>query len=659
MGEFGFDVSGMDASAAAGDDFFRYSVGKWVDRTEIPADRSNITAFAVIAEKAAERTRAIIEDTAKTEQPAGSEARKIGDYFASFMDAERIEQLGAAPLKPELDEIAAIRTRKDLARVLGASIRADTDALNATNFYTDRPFGLWVAEDLDDTTMYRAYLMQGGLGLPDREYYLGQSARFVELRAKYVAHVAAMLKLAGYPDPEGAAKRVMALETAIAKTHVSVDESSDVAKSNTVWARADLAKKAPGLDWDAFLGAAGLAGQSRFGAWQAPAIAGMSKLAGDQPIRAWRDYLAFHVVERGAPFLSRAFVDEHFAFNGTALSGTPQQRDRWKRGVDNTSAAMGEAVGKLYVERHFSPEAKAQAQEMAANVLKAFDQRIDKLEWMTPETKARAKKKLANFRVYVGYPDTWRDYSGLEIVRGDAYGNWRRGSLFEYRRNVNKLGKPVDRGEWFMSPQTVNALFAPSQNSIIFPAAILEPTFFDPNADAAVNYGAIGGVIGHEVSHGFDDLGAQFDENGNLKNWWAPADLARFKAETKKLADQYSAYEALPGLNLNGQQVLGENIADVAGLATAYDAYHLSLKGQAAPVIGGFTGDQRFYFGWAQNYRSKFREAALRRQVVTNVHAPGPWRALTVRNQDPWYPAFGVKEGQKLYLAPADRVKIW
>jgi putative endopeptidase len=296
---------------------------------------------------------------------------------------------------------------------------------------------------------------------------------------------------------------------------------------------------------------------------------------------------------------------------------------------------------------------------MAGNVLKAFDQRIDKLEWMTPETKARAKRKLGNFRVCVGYPDTWRDYSGLEIVRGDAYGNWRRASLFEYRRNVAKLGKPVDRGEWFMSPQTVNALFAPSQNSIIFPAAILEPTFFDPNADAAVNYGAIGGVMGHEVSHGFDDLGAQFDENGNLKNWWAPQDLARFKAETKKLADQYSAYEPRPGLHFNGQQVLGENIADVAGLATAYDAYHLSLRGQPAPVIGGFTGDQRFYLGWAQNYRSKWREAALRRQVVTNVHSPGQWRALTVRNQDPWYAAFGVKEGQKLYLAPTDRVKIW
>lgn len=659
VGAFGFDVSGMDTSVAPGDDFFRYSVGKWVDRTEIPPDRSNLTAFAVISEKAAERTRAIIEDTARTEQPAGSEARKIGDYFASYMDEARIEQLGATPLKPELDEIAAIRTRKDLSRVLGASIRADTDALNATNFYTDRPFGLWVAEDLDDTTKYRAYLMQGGLGMPDREYYLGQSPRFAELRTKYQAHVAAMLKLAGHPDPEGAAKRVMALETAIAKTHVSVDESSDVSKSNTVWTRAELAKKAPGLDWEAFLAGAGLSNEPRFGAWQAPAIAGMSKLTASQPIQAWRDYLAFHVVERGAPLLSKPFVDEHFAFNGTALSGTPQQRERWKRGVDSTSAALGEAIGKLYVERHFSPQAKAQAQEMAANVLKAFDQRIDRLDWMTPETKARAKKKLSNFRVYVGYPDTWRDYSGLEIVRGDAYGNAARAGLFEYRRNVAKLGKPVDRGEWFMSPQTVNALFAPSQNSIIFPAAILEPTFFDPNADAAVNYGAIGGVIGHEVSHGFDDLGAQFDENGNLRNWWAPQDLARFKAETKKLADQYSAYEALPGLKLNGQQVLGENIADVAGLATAYDAYKLSLKGQPAPVIDGFTGDQRFYFGWAQNYRAKFREAALRRQVVTNVHAPGPWRALTVRNQDPWYDAFGVKDGQKLYLSPADRVKIW
>lgn len=659
VGSFGFDVSGMDRTVAPGDDFFRYAVGQWVDRTEIPADRSNITSFAVIAETAAARTRAIIEETARSNAPAGSEARKIGDYFSTFMDEARIEALGAEPLKPELAEISAIKTRSDLSRLLGASIRADVDALNATDFYTDRILGLWVAEDLDDTSKYRPYFMQGGLGMPDARYYLDDAERFVELRGKYKAHVAKMLALAGFTDVEARAERVLALETAIARTHWSVEDTSDVHKANVVWTPAELPAKAPGLDWDAFLGAAGLADQPRFGAWQSTAIAGISKLAADQPLEAWRDYLAFHAVERGAPFLSKAFVDEHFAFNGQALTGTPQQRERWKRGVDNTSAALGEAVGKLYVERHFSPEAKAKAKEMAANVLAAFGQRIDRLDWMSAETKAEAKKKLANFRVYVGYPDTWRDYSGLEIRAGDAYGNQHRAELFEYRRNLAKLGRPVDRTEWFMTPQTVNALFAPSQNSIIFPAAILEPTFFDPNADAAVNYGAIGGVMGHEVSHGFDDLGALFDADGNLRNWWKPQDMARFKQEAKKLADQYSAYEPLPGVHFNGEQVLGENIADVAGLAAAYDAYHLSLKGAPAPVIDGFTADQRFFLGWAQNYRSKYREAALRRQVITGVHSPGPWRALTVRNQDAWYPAFEVKPGQTLHLAPGERVKIW
>jgi putative endopeptidase len=659
VGAFGFDVTGMDTSVAPGDDFFRYANGKWVDRTQIPPDRSNLTSFAAIAETAAQRTRTIIEQAAASNAPEGSEARKIGDYFASFMDEARVEQLGVAPVKPELDRIYAIRTRKDLSRELGATLRADVDALNATDFYTDRLFGLWVAEDLVDTTQYRPYLMQGGLGMPDREYYLGDSARFRELRTKYQAHIAAMFKLAGYDQPEARAKRVVDLETAIARTHWTVDDTANIQKANTVWTRAELPKRAPGMDWDAFLTAAGLADQPRFGAWQDTAIAGIARLVGAQPITAWRDYLAFHALERGAPYLSKPFVDEHFAFNGQALSGTPQQRERWKRGVDNTSAALGEAVGKLYVEKHFSPEAKAQVQEMAQNVLKAFGQRIDRLDWMSAETKAEARKKLANFRVYVGYPDKWRDYSGLEVVRGDAYGNQHRADLFEYRRNLAKPGKPVDREEWFMIPHTVNALFAPSQNSIIFPAGILEPTFFDPNADPAVNYGAIGGVIGHEVSHGFDDLGAQFDANGNLRNWWTPQDLARFKAEAKKLAEQYSAYEALPGLNLRGEQVLGENIADVAGLATAYDAYRLSLGGAEGPVIDGFTADQRFFFGWAQNYRAKYRDEALRRAVITGVHSPGPWRALTVRNLDQWYPAFNVQPGQKLYLSPADRVKIW
>jgi putative endopeptidase len=649
----------MDRSVAPGDDFFAYANGEWVKRTEIPADRSNLTSFAVIAETAAERTRAIIEDPANRNAPEGSEARKIGDYYASFMDEAAIEAAGAAPLKPELERIAGIRTRRDLSRELGAALRADVDALNATDFYTDRPFGLWVAEDLDDTNKYRPYLMQGGLGLPDREYYLGDSARFKELRGKYKAHVAAMLRLAGFTDVEARAQRIVDLETAIARTHWTVDQTADITRANTVWTRAELARKAPGIDWDAFLTAAGLQDQPRFGAWQASAITGMARLAGSQPLQAWRDYMAFHAVERGAPFLSKPFVDEHFAFNGQALSGTPQQRERWKRAVDNTSAALGEAVGKLYVQRHFPAERKAQVQQMADNVLKAFGQRIDRIDWMTPQTKAEAKKKLANFRVYVGYPSRWRDYSGLQVVRGDAYGNWYRGELFEYRRNLAKLGGPVDREEWFMTPQTVNALFAPSQNSIIFPAAILEPTFFDPNADPAVNYGAIGGVIGHEVSHGFDDLGAQFDDQGNLRNWWTPQDMAQFKARTKKLADQYSAYQVFPDLHLNGEQVLGENIADVAGLAAAYDAWKLSLNGQPAPVIDGFTGEQRFYLGWAQNYRSKFREAALRRAVVTGVHSPGMYRALTVRNQDAWYPAFDVQPGQKLYLAPAERVRIW
>lgn len=658
-GTFGFDVAGMDTAVAAGDDFYEYANGGWMKRTEIPADSGSYNSFAVLRDLATVRTRDILEGAAAASAAEGTNARKIGDYYASFMDEAAIEAAGAAPLKPELAAIAAIKTRADLSRELGASLRADVDALNMTDYTTDRLLGLWVAEDMNDTSKYRPYLMQGGLGMPDRAYYLDDSARFQDLRAKYKAHVAAMFALAGFTDGEARAARILALETAIAKTHLSVDETGDVAKANNVWTRADLQKNAPGIDWSAWLQGAGLSEQPTFGAWQPSAITGIAKLVGDQPIETWKDYLAFHAIERGAPYLSKAFVDEQFAFNGTALAGTPQQSERWKRGVDSTNAALGEAVGQIYVERHFSPQAKAQMQEMVKNILAAFDARIDRLDWMSPETKAKAKEKLAVFRVGVGYPDKWRDYSGLQVVRGDAYGNWRRAELFEYRCSVAKLKGPVDHDEWWMTPQTVNALNLPMQNMIVFPAAILEPTFFDPNADAAVNYGAIGGVIGHEIVHGFDDTGALFDVKGDLKNWWTPADMAQFKARGQALAAQYSAYEPLPGLHLNGNQVLGENIADLAGLAAAYDAYHLSLNGQPAPVIDGFTADQRFYFGWAQNYRSKYREATLRRSVLSNVHSPGEYRALTVRNQDPWYSAFDVKPGQGLYLAPEQRVKIW
>jgi putative endopeptidase len=659
VGTFGLNVDGMDRSVAPGDDFVRYAVGRWVDSTEIPPDRSSVGSVAVIKEKALARIRGIIEEAAKADAREGSDLRKIGDYFASVLDEAQIEQLGLRPLKPELDAVAAIGTRRDLSAALGKSIRSDVDVLNLGNFYTPRIMGLWVAEDLDDTTKYRPYFLQGGLGMPDRQYYLGSNPRYAELRAKYEAHIASTLRLAGFTEAIARARRVMQLEMAIAKTHVSVADTIDVTKGDTVWLRSQLSAKAPGIDWTAFLTAAGINGQPRFGAWQPSAIAGISRLTASESLQVWKDYLRFHTIEDAAPYLSSAFVDEHFAFNAHAISGTPQQRERWKRSVDATSAALGEAIGKLYVEKYFPPEAKARAEEMANNVLQAFAARLDRLDWMGPETRAQAKKKLANFRVMVGYPDKWRDYSALRVVRGDAYGNWQRAGLFEYHRNVAKLGRPVDRGEWFMTPLTVNALFAPCQNSVTLPAAILAPTFFDPNADMAVNYGALGAGLGHEVTHGFDDNGALFDANGNLKNWWSKTDMDHFRAESKKLADQYSQYEPLPGLHIDGQQTSTENIADLGGLVTAWDAYQLSLEGRRAAVIDGFTAEQRFFLSFAQNLRAKYREAALRRQIVTDILPPTPYRALTVRNLDSWYTTFDVKPGQKLYLAPAERVKIW
>lgn len=658
-GTYGFDTAGMDASVKPGNDFFSYANGTWVKTTEIPADRSSYNTFSVLRDVAQKRTVDLIESAAKTQGPAGSEARMIGDYYAAFMDEAAIEAKGATPLAPELAQIAGIKTRKDLSSVLGGSIRADVDIMNATNTKTDRIFGLWVAENLKDTSRYLPYLIQGGLGMPDRTYYLDAGAKYVDLRAKYKAHVANQLRLAGFSDVDARAARVLALETKIAAAHWTAADTFDIPKANVQWTRAELARKAPGMDWDAFLTAAGLNDQPLFGAWQSTAITGEARLVASEPIEAWRDYLAFHTVERGAPYLSKAFVDESFAFNSTALSGTPQQSPRWKRGVDFTGNALGEAIGKLYVAKYFPPESKAQAEVMVKNILAAFGKRIDRLDWMDPATKAKAHEKLANFQVGVGYPDKWRDYSGLQITPDDAYGNWQRGQAFEYRRNLAKLSQPVDRGEWFMTPQEVNALNAPMQNSISFPAAILQAPFFDPAADPAVNYGAIGGVIGHEISHGFDDAGALFDAHGNVRNWWTDADMAHFKASAKQLSAQYDAYKPLPDLAVNGDLTLGENIADLAGLATAYDAYHLSLNGAPAPVIDEVTADQRFFLGWAQNYRSKYREAALRRTLLTDGHSPGEYRADTVRNLDAWYGAFGAKPGEKLYLAPADRVKIW
>ncbi|WP_257456075.1 M13 family metallopeptidase [Archangium lipolyticum] len=658
-GSFGVDTAGMDPSVAPGDSFYRFVNGKWLEKTEIPADRPSYGMFTKLAEEASLRTRALIEEAASANAPEGSEVRKMGDAFASFMDEAAIEARGVSPLQPELGRIAAITTRRELAAALGDTLRADVDPLNMGDVSTDRLLGLWVAEDLNDPSRYAAYLLQGGLGLPDRDYYLVDNPRFVEVRKQYQQYIANLLRLAGLTDVEARARRVFELERDIARVHWAQVDTQDVAKTNNPWSREELARRAPGLDWDAYLGAAGLGQQRELIIWQPSAVTGIARLVGSAPVQAWKDYLAFHAIARASPFLPKAFVDESFAFNGRVLSGAQQLRERWKRGVDFTGEALGEAIGKRYVEKYFPPEAKAEADKMVRNIVAAFGQRIDSLAWMSPETKARAKEKLATLQVGIGHPDRWRDYSALEIVRGDAYGNAERASRFEYRRNLNKLGKPVDRSEWFMVPQLVNALNSPQQNSIIFPAAILQPPFFDPNADPAVNYGGIGAVIGHEIIHSFDDLGAQFDARGKLANWWTKEDADKFKAAGQALAAQYSAYRPLPDVAVNGELTLGENIADVAGVAISYDAYRLSLGGRPAPVIDGFSGEQRFFLGFGQIWRNKYREPTLRRILLTDGHSPGEYRASTVRNLDPWYQAFGAAPGQTLYLAPEQRVRIW
>ncbi len=655
LGSFGFDVSGMDRSVAAGDNFFDFANGQWVQRTTIPADRSSYGSFNIIYEKTLGDTRAILEEATRA---SDGEARRIGDYYAAFMDEATIEARGVAPLQPQLQAIAGIGDRQALARALGASLRADVDLLNATHFYTPHLFGLWVSVDLLQPDRNVPYLVQGGLGMPDRDFYL-QGGRMAELRKAYEGYVARLLELSGDRAAAAKAARIVALETRIARAHATQEETNDVEKGANAWKQSELAAKAPGLDWAAFLDAAGLPAQQDFIVWQPRAVAGLSRLVASEPLDTWKEYLAFRALDEAAPYLPKAFADAHFAFHGTTMSGTPQQSERWKRAVDETNNALGEAVGKLYVARHFDAATKARADEMARNIIAAFARRIDALQWMSPETKAHAKAKVAGLKVGMGYPDKWRDYGALEVKRDDALGNAQRAALFEYRRNIAKLGQPVDHGEWAMLPQTINAMNVPLENRLVFPAAILQPPFFDPAADDAVNYGAIGAVIGHEISHGFDNAGALFDETGRLHNWWTAEDLKQFNAAGDALAAQFSGYAPFPGVHVNGRLTLGENIADVAGLATAYDAYRLARQGKPAQDLEGFTPDQRFFLGFAQAWRSKMREQALRNSLLTNVHAPGQFRALTVRNLDAWYPAFGVEQGQALYLAPDKRVKVW
>lgn len=655
----GIDLAGMDRAVAPGDDFFAYANGAWIRSTEIPADRSSWGVWGMTQELTARRVADLIREAAASKAAAGSEARKIGDTFSTFMDEAAIEKKGLSPLAPELERIAAIADVRSLSAALGESLRADVDAFNATNFHTPNVLGLWVAQDLDAPARYAPYLLQGGLVMPDAEYYTGASPQMEETRRLYEAHVAKVLSLAGEADAAAKAARVVALEKRIAATHASREDSSDVTKGYNRWPRKEFSARAPGLDWDAFFAAARLDGAESFIVWHPGAVAGLAALVRDVPLLEWKEYLAFHALEEASPFLPKAFAAESFAFHGKVLSGTPQQRERWKRAVDVTEAALGEAVGKLYVAKWFPPSEKARAEAMVRNEIAAFAKRIDALDWMSPETKKKAKAKLAVLKVGVGYPDRWRDYSGLEVVPGDALGNARRASLFEYRRNLAKLGSPVDRGEWVMNPQLVNAVNLPAMNAMNFPAAILQPPDFDPARPEAMDYGAAGATIGHEISHSFDDQGALFDAEGRLKNWWTKEDFAHFAAAAQKIVAQYDAYRPFPDLAVNGKLTVSENIADVAGLAVAYEAWKISLGGKPAPVVQGLTGDQQFFLSFAQSWRTKMREAEARQRIVTDSHAPAAYRAACVRNLDAWYDAFSVKEGQKLWLAPGERVKVW
>ena len=652
----GIDVSWMDKSAVPGDDFYKYANGNW--KTEIPADRSRIGGFWIADQVREKNTRELFDNIIKAKPTSGPDAL-IANYYNAYLNTDAIDKAGIAPAKADLDAIARIADKKQLSAAIGGNIRADTDPLNATNFQTPNLFGVFVSQGLATPGEQLPYLMQGGIGLPDAQYYLSADPKMADTRNKYKTYIQTILQNAGYADPAGAAARIMDLETKIAKAHEPREQSEDFKNGAQVWTRQQLEQKAPGIDWASLLNAAQLGSVQKFDAYHFAAIPKLAALVGSEPLQNWKDWLAFHQLSSQAQVLPKAFRDANFAFYGTTLAGTPQQRPRDILALNATSNSLQDAVGKAYVDKYFPASSKATIQKMVDNIKAAFAKRVQAIDWMAPSTKQEALKKVENIVVGVGYPDTWRDYSGLQISADNAYANQKNAALAEYKHQIAKIGKPMDRAEWWMPPQLVNAVNLPVQNALNFPAAILVKPFFDPNADAAFNYGGIGATIGHEISHSFDNGGALFDASGALRNWWTPADFKKFTAAGDALAAQFDQYEALPGLHVNGKLTLSENIADVAGLAAAYDAYRAAIGGKDLPVKDGLTGDQRFFLAYAQSWAVKSRPETLRQIVLTNGHAPEQFRALTVRNIDSWYPAFSVKPGQKLYLAPDKRVKIW
>ena len=641
LGTFGFDLSGMDKSVQPGDDFYAYANGTWAKNTEIPADKSNYGMFTALGDLSQTRTQGILE-AAKADPNS-----MIGRAYASFLDTATVEAKGLAPIAPWLNQIRSV-DKAGLAKLL-----AEADRNGVQHF-----FGGYVGQDDKNPEVYIYTMFQGGIGMPDRDFYLKENERNTKLQAAYLEHLQNVLTLAGEKDATARAKAIYDFEKQIATVHWDKNDSSDAIKVYNKMTIAELAAAAPGFDWTTFLRGVGVKEDSLLVS-QPSAFTGEAKLLADAPIGVIRDMLIVRSLDGFSDVLPDAVAQEAFSFYGTALSGTPQMQERWKRAVDFTTNNLGEAVGQDYVAKYFPPETKAAMDQLVKNVLAAMGDRIDGLSWMQPQTKVKAKTKLANFTTKIGYPDRWKDYSKLEIKAGDLFGNALRSNQFAHDDNISRLGGPIRRWEWGMTPMTVNAYANFGMNEIVFPAAILQPPFFDPHADAAINYGGIGAVIGHEISHHFDDQGAKYDETGKLADWWTPADVAAFEAAGKALIAQYDAYEVLPGEKLDGTFTLGENIGDLAGLTVAYEAYKKSLGGKEAPILNGMTGDQRFFLGWAQVWRRNYRDQNLSQRITTDPHSPSIQRTWVSRNLDPWYKAFQVKLGQTLYLAPEERVRIW
>jgi putative endopeptidase len=644
---WGFDLAGRDTAVAPGSDFYGYANGTYLKNLVIPPDRSRYGAFDGLQALSEDRVHGILEKAA-ADRDAGGEAGKIGAFYRAFMDERRIDDLGARPLAPLLAAIRAADTRPAIARLMGAG---------AKGFYGGF-YGAAIEVDAKDPAHYAVYLGQAGLGLPDRDYYLEPS--FAAQKTAYQAYVAQMLTLAHWPDADAQSRAIVALETQIAQASWSRAEERDPLKTYNPMTPAELQQLAPGVDWAAFLAGADVGSVKRVVVNEKSAFPKIAAIFAATPIKTLQAWEAFNVADGAAPFLSKPFVDAAFEFRNKTLSGQKEQRPRWKRAVGVLNMDMGEAVGRLYVAQYFPPQSKAKMLALVGNIRSALQARIQRVAWMSDATKAKALQKLSMLNVKIGYPVKWRDYGALFISADDLVGDVDRSAAFDWRRRVKRLYGPVDRAEWGMTPQTVNAYYNPRANEIVFPAAILQPPFFDPAADMAVNYGGIGGVIGHEMTHGFDDQGRHYDGTGQLADWWTPEDDAKFVVQTQRLGAQYSAIEPIPGAHIKGDQTMGENIADLGGSLLALDAYHASLGGKPAPVLDGLTGDQRVFLGWAQVWRGGIRPDALRRQLVSDVHSPELARVNgVVRNIDGWYAAWDIKPGDPLYLPPDQRVRIW